>query len=74
MGRKINSHRELTVYKRAYAAAMAIFRHSTSFPLEERYSLTDQVRRSSRSVNANLSEAWRKRRYKAAFHQQAFGR
>lgn len=46
---------------------MKLFRASKSFPIEERYSLTDQVRRSSRSVCANLAEAWRKRRYKAAF-------
>ncbi len=46
---------------------MEIFEHSKPFPVEEKYSLTDQVRRSSRSVCANLSEAWRKRRYKAAF-------
>jgi four helix bundle protein len=67
VGVKIRSHRELGVYRRAYAAAMTIFRHSKSFPIEERYSLTDQIRRSSRSVNANISEAWRKRRYHAAF-------
>ena len=46
---------------------MQIFQHSKGFPIEERYSLTDQIRRSSRSVNANISEAWRKRRYPAAF-------
>jgi four helix bundle protein len=46
---------------------MAIFEHSKAFPKEEMYSLTDQIRRSSRSVCANLAEAWRKRRYKAAF-------
>ena len=46
---------------------MEIFRESKSFPVEERYSLTDQIRRSSRSVSANITEAWRKRRYPAAF-------
>src|SRR5262245_50364495 len=46
---------------------MEIFALSRAFPKEERYSLTDQIRRSSRSVNANLAEAWRKRRYEAAF-------
>ncbi|GAB4444263.1 MAG: four helix bundle protein [Anaerolineae bacterium] len=51
----------------AFEAAMTVFRLSKSFPTEERYSLTDQIRRSSRSVCANLAEAWRKRRYEAAF-------
>ncbi len=46
---------------------MRVFRCSKEFPNEERYSLVDQMRRSSRSVSANLDEAWRKRRYKAAF-------
>jgi four helix bundle protein len=49
------------------AAAMAVFDASRTFPAEERYSLIDQVRRSSRSVCANVAEAWRKRRYPAAF-------
>jgi len=63
----IRTHRDLDVYKMAFEAAMQIFEKSRSFPIEERYSLTDQVRRSSRSVCANLSEAWRKRRYEASF-------
>jgi four helix bundle protein len=63
----IKSHEELEVYKMAFEAAMKIFELSKKFPVEERYSLTDQIRRSSRSVCANLAEAWRKRRYKAAF-------
>lgn len=67
MTQRIRSHRELDVYKCAYRLAMKIFRASRAFPVEERYSLTDQLRRASRSVNANLSEAWRKRRYEAAF-------
>ena len=67
MGEKISSHRDLDVYRRAYSAAMGIFRLSKAFPKGEMYSLTDQIRRSSRSVNANLTEAWRKRRYEAAF-------
>ncbi len=46
---------------------MEVFRESRSFPQEERYSLTDQIRRSSRSVSANITEAWRKRRYPLAF-------
>ena len=63
----IRSHRDLEVYQRAFDAAMTIFEQSKGFPKEERYSLTDQIRRSSRSVCANLAEAWRKRRYEAAF-------
>ncbi|HEY9711333.1 MAG TPA: four helix bundle protein [Oculatellaceae cyanobacterium] len=64
---QIQSHHELEVYQLAFDAAMQIFELSKKFPVEERYSLTDQVRRSSRSVCANLAEAWRKRRYEAAF-------
>jgi four helix bundle protein len=64
---KIRQHTDLEVYKKAFDAAMLIFELSKAFPKEETYSLTDQVRRSSRSVCANLAEAWRKRRYKAAF-------
>ncbi len=68
MARKpIQSHRELDVYRLAFTKAMRIFEFSKSFPREERYSLTDQVRRSSRAVCANLAEAWRKRRYEGAF-------
>jgi four helix bundle protein len=63
----IKSQFELEVYNIAFSAAMKIFELTKSFPSEERYSLTDQIRRSSRSVCANLSEAWRKRRYPAAF-------
>ena len=63
----IQSFRELRVYQAAMEAAMEIFHLSKSFPPEEKYSLTDQMRRSSRSVCANIGEAWRKRRYKAAF-------
>lgn len=64
---KITRHTELKVYQRAFDAAMALFAQTRTFPKEERYSLTDQVRRSSRSVCANITEAWRKRRYEAAF-------
>ncbi|WP_166829000.1 four helix bundle protein [Thalassoroseus pseudoceratinae] len=60
-------HTELEVYQAAFQAAMDLFEVSKTFPVEERYSLTDQIRRSSRSVCANLAEAWRKRRYPAAF-------
>ena len=64
---KIKTHEDLEVYQIAFKAAMEIFKLSKKFPSEEKYSLTDQIRRSSRSVCANLAEAWRKRRYKAAF-------
>jgi len=67
VSQKIQSHRDLQVYQRAFAVAMDLFELSKSFPKEETYSLTDQVRRCSRSVCANLAEAWRKRRYQAAF-------
>ena len=68
MGKEfIRSHEDVVVYQMSFEAAMRIFELSKSFPVEERYSLTDQIRRSSRSVCANLAEAWRKRRYKAAF-------
>jgi four helix bundle protein len=64
---KIQKHTDLEVYKKAFTVAMEVFQASKSFPKEETYSLTDQIRRSSRSVCANLAEAWRKRRYEAAF-------
>jgi four helix bundle protein len=67
MTKRINSVKDLEVYKKAFEAAMEIFEISKNFPKEERYSLTDQIRRSSRSVCTNISEAWRKRRYKAVF-------
>ena len=63
----INSAKDLEVYKKAYALAMEIFVLSKTFPLEERYALTSQIRRSSRSVVLNLREAWAKRRYEAHF-------
>jgi four helix bundle protein len=67
MSEKIVRHQDLDVYKKAFDAAMQIFELSKGFPKEETYSLTDQIRRSSRSVCANIAEAWRKRRYVAAF-------
>lgn len=67
MGKKIVSHTELEVYRKAFDAAMRIFELTRQFPKEETYSLTDQIRRSSRSICANLGEAGRKRRYEAAF-------
>src|SRR3954463_16176345 len=67
MGEKIIRHQDLDVYKKAFEAARQIVELSKRFPKEETYSLTDQIRRSSRSVCANLAEGWRKRRYEAAF-------
>jgi len=66
----IKTHFELEVYKRAFSAAMKIFQLSKNFPQEERYSLTNRIRRSSRSVCANNAEAWRKRRYPAHWASQ----
>lgn len=65
--KKIYCHKELTVYINAMDSAMEIFKLSKNFGIEERYSLTDQIRRSSRSVCANIAEAWSKSRYKTAF-------
>ena len=64
---RIQSHDELDVYRLAFDAAMRIFELTKGFLKEETYSLTDQMRRSSRSVCSNIAESWRKRRYKAAF-------
>ncbi|HHF52245.1 MAG TPA: four helix bundle protein [Candidatus Aminicenantes bacterium] len=64
---QIKSAKDLRVYQKAYALAMEIFWLSKNFPKEERYALMDQIRRSSRSVCANLREAWAKRRYEAHF-------
>jgi four helix bundle protein len=61
------THFDLELYQRAYAVAQRIFQLSKKFPKEEMYSLTSQMRRSSRSVCSNIGEAWRKRRYEAAF-------
>ena len=63
----IRSFRGLRVWMKAMDLAVEVYEVTKSFPAEERFSLTDQVRRSSRSVAANLAEAWRKRRYPAAF-------
>ncbi len=59
--------RDLEVYQNAFKLSMDIFKVTKSFPMEERYSLVDQIRRSSRSVCANLAEAWCKRKYIAVF-------
>jgi len=64
---KIESFKDLIVYQKAYKLAMKIFELSRGFPKEEKYSLTDQIRRSSRSVTSNLAEAWAKRRYEKSF-------
>jgi len=63
----IKTYKQLRVYQNAIQGSMDIFHLTKHFPREETYSLTDQIRRSSRSVCANLAEAWRKRRYQAAF-------
>src|SRR5215510_8910577 len=65
--KKITRHTELDVYQKAFTAAMQIFELSKKFPAEERYSLTDQIRRSSRSVCANIAEGYRKSRYPNLF-------
>ncbi|HEX3033791.1 MAG TPA: four helix bundle protein [Thermodesulfobacteriota bacterium] len=65
--RDLNHFRDLEVYQLAFNSAMKIFQITKSFPPEEKYSLVDQIRRSSRSVCTNLAEGWRKRKYKAVF-------
>jgi four helix bundle protein len=67
MGERISSFKDLRVYKLAFELQQEVFEISKRFPVEERYSLTDQIRRSSRSIGANVSEAWQKRRYVAHF-------
>jgi four helix bundle protein len=64
---QIKSAKDLKVYKKAYALAMDIYHITQTWPSEEKYSLTDQIRRSSRSICSNLREAWSKRRYEAHF-------
>jgi len=65
--RKITHHWQLDVYKLSVETAMRLFELSKQFPREEMYSLTDQGRRSSRSVSGHIAEGWRRRRYEAAF-------
>lgn len=65
--RPVHRAQDLRVFQQAMVLAMAVFEASAAFPAAERYSLTDQIRRSSRSVCANLAEAWQKRLYRAAF-------
>jgi four helix bundle protein len=64
---RIRSHRDLKVWNKAMDAATAVFEVTKNFPVEEKFSLVDQIRRSSRSTPAQIAEAWRKRRYAAAF-------
>ena len=67
---RINSAKDLAVYQKAYELAMKVFELSKKFPSEEKYAITSQIRRSSRSVCLNLREAWAKRRYRSAFCEQ----
>lgn len=67
MKKIVRKHTDLEVYRKGFAAAMSFFESSRSFPKEERYSLIDQGPRATRSVCANITEAWRKRRYPLAF-------
>lgn len=67
MSERIESYRDLRVYQAAFEVQQEVFGVSKAFPREERYSLTDQIRRSSRSVGANIAEAWHKRRYPSHF-------
>ena len=68
--RDIRHFRDLDVYQRAFAAAMEVFELSKAFPVEEKYSMTDQIRRASRSTCTNIAEGWRKRRYIAVFRNK----
>jgi four helix bundle protein len=67
MSKEYKGYRDLIVYQKSYTAALGIYELSKSFPVEEKYSLTDQIRRSSRSVPANIAEGWRKRKYPKMF-------
>jgi len=64
---EIRRHKDLKVFQLSFEAGMEIFQVTKRFPREETYSLTDQIRRSSRSVSGNIAEAWRKRRYPKSF-------
>ena len=64
---EIRKHTDLNVFQVSFEAGMKIFELSKNFPKEEKYSLTDQIRRSSRSVSSNIAEAWRKRKYPKSF-------
>ncbi len=64
---RYNGYRDLKVYQLAYKLAMDVFQITKTFPRDEKYSLTDQIRRSTRSIPANIAEAWKKRRYPKSF-------
>jgi four helix bundle protein len=70
MSEKIQSFRDLRVYKNAFELQQEIFIITKQFPAEEKYSLTDQIRRSSRSTGSNIAEAWQKRKYMAHFQSK----
>ena len=70
MKKDIKHFRDLDVYRLAFQSAMSIFEITKSFPSEERFSMVDQIRRSSRSVCSNLAEGWRKRSYEAVFRNK----
>lgn len=65
--KKVHNYKDLEIYKASFKFQQEVFQLSKSFPKDENYSLTDQIRRSSRSIGANLAEAWAKRRYAAHF-------
>jgi len=65
--KEIRKHKDLKVFQLSFEAGLEIFELTKKFPKEERYSLIDQIRRSSRSVSANIAEAWRKRKYPKSF-------
>ena len=67
MAERIESFRDLVVYQKAFSLQQVIFETTKSFPKEELFSLTDQIRRASRSIGSNIAEAWHKRRYIAHF-------
>lgn len=67
LGMEIRKHKDLKVFQVSFEAGMKIFELSKVFQKEEKYSLTDQIRRSSRSVSSNIAEAWRKRKYSKSF-------
>ena len=67
MAKFVKTYKDLEVYKQAFDGAMKIYEITKKFPKEEKYAMIDQIRRSSRSVCANIGESWRKRRYKLSF-------